>query len=258
MSNNPFFEDSLANRYEQWYEVGQGRRADLLEKELLGQLLDGFDTWFRYTSLLNPSRTQPKGFSGVQSLLEIGCGTGHFTRYFATFLRFSRRRACGLRFSRRRACGVVGLDISPAMLKEARRRDADKGISYLMGDALRLPFSDASFDVVAFITTLEFLKDPQQALKEAGRVARRGLLLGVLNAHSLMGIARRLEGLRKATIYNQAHFYSVWELSKLVKKTLSYRKNNLFWRTTLFPKLAPIKESAFPFGGFIGMRVAFD
>ena len=231
MPNNPFFEDSLAQRYEQWYEVGQGRRADLLEKELLGQLLDGFDTL----------RTQPKGFSGVQSLLEIGCGTGHFTRYFATLLP-----------------SIVGLDISPAMLKEARRRDADKGIPYFMGDALRLPFSDASFDVVAFITTLEFLNNPQQALKEAGRIARRGLLLGVLNAHSLQGIARRLEGLKKTTIYNHAHFYSVWELSRLVKKSLSYRKNKLFWRTTLFPKLAPIKESAFPFGGFIGMRVTFD
>ena len=239
--NNPFFEDSLAQRYEQWYEVGQGRRADLLEKELLGQLLDGFDTL----------HTQPKGFSGVRSILEIGCGTGHFTRYFATFLRFSRRRACGLP-------SAVGLDISPAMLKEARKRDADKGIPYFMGDALRLPFSDESFDVVAFITTLEFLKDPQQALKEAGRVARRGLLLGVLNAHSLMGIARRLEGLKKATIYNQAHFYSVWELSRLVRKSLSYRKNKLFWRTTLFPKLVPLKGSVLPFGGFIGMRVVFD
>lgn len=221
MSNNPFLEDSLAQRYEQWYEIGEGRRADLLEKKLLRQLLDVF--------------------SSVQSLLEIGCGTGHFTRYFATLLP-----------------SVVGLDISPAMLKEARSRDADKEIPYLMGDALRLPFSDASFDVVAFITTLEFIDEPQQALREAGRVARRGLLLGVLNAHSLMGIARRLEGMKKTTVYNQAHFYSVGELSKLVRKSFSDRRNKLFWRTTLFPKLAVIKESALPFGGFIGMRVTFD
>jgi len=241
MSNNPFFEDSLARRYEQWYEVGEGRRADLLEKKLLGRLLDGFDTGLDKPSALDPSRAQPKGFSDIQSLLEIGCGTGHFTRYFAEFLP-----------------SVVGLDISPAMLKEARSRNADKEIPYLVGDALRLPFSDASFDVVAFITTLEFIDEPQQALKEAGRVARRGLLLGVLNAHSLMGIARRLEGMKKTTIYNQAHFYSVGELSKLLRKSFSNRRSELFWRTTLFPKLALIKESALPFGGFIGMRVVFD
>jgi len=221
MHDNPFFEEKLAGRYEQWYEVGEGRRADLLEKELLRQLLEGF--------------------SGVQSLLEIGCGTGHFTRYFATFLPF-----------------VVGLDISPAMIKEARRRNDLREIPYLMGDALHLPFSDASFDVVAFITTLEFLNNPQQALKEAGRVARRGLLLGVLNAHSLMGIARRLEGLFKPTIFNKAYFYSVGELARLVRKSLSYRKNRLFWRTTLFPKLVPLKGVALPFGGFIGMRVLFS
>jgi ubiquinone/menaquinone biosynthesis C-methylase UbiE len=220
MPDNPFFEEKLAQRYEQWYEVSEGRRADLLEKELLGQLLDGF--------------------SGAQSLLEIGCGTGHFTRYFTTLLP-----------------SVVGLDISPAMLKEARRRDTDREISYLIGDALHLPFSNASFDVVVFITTLEFLNNPQQALGEAGRVARRGVLLGVLNAYSLMGIARRLESLFKPTIYNKAHFYSVGELARLVRKSLSNRNNNLFWSTTLFPKLVPLKGVAVPFGGFIGMRVLF-
>jgi ubiquinone/menaquinone biosynthesis C-methylase UbiE len=231
MPKNPFLEAALAQRYEQWYEVGEGQRADLLEKELLGELLGGF--------------------SKVQSLLEIGCGTGHFTRYFATFLP-----------------SVVGLDISPAMLKEARSRNTLRKIPYLMGDALRLPFADASFDVVAFITTLEFLDNPQQVLKEADRVARQGLLLGILNAHSLMGIARRLEGMKQTTIFNQAHFYSVGELSRLVKKSLSHRKNKLFWRTTLFPKFFPFsgrrrgthrtQRVALPFGGFIGMRVAFD
>ena len=144
MPKNLFDEPSLAQYYEQWYEVGEGHRADLLEKELLGELLGGF--------------------SNVQSLLEIGCGTGHFTRYFAAFFP-----------------SVVGLDISSAMLQEARRLNADRRMPYFMGDALHLPFSDASFDVVAFITTLEFLNKPQQALKEVGRVARQGLLLGVFN-----------------------------------------------------------------------------
>jgi ubiquinone/menaquinone biosynthesis C-methylase UbiE len=122
MPKNPFEEASLAQCYEQWYEVGEGQRADLLEKELLTDLL----------------------VSGAQSLLEIGCGTGHFTRYFATFLP-----------------SVVGLDISPAMLQEARRLNvehpdaigADRRIPYLMGDALRLPFSDASFDVEGIRTS---------------------------------------------------------------------------------------------------------
>jgi hypothetical protein len=72
-----------------------------------------------------------------------------------------------------------------------------------------------------------------------------------------MGIARRLESLFKPTIYNKAHFYSVGELARLVRKSLSNRNNNLFWSTTLFPKLVPLKGVAVPFGGFIGMRVLF-
>jgi len=35
---NPFDEPALAGRYEQWY-AGKGRRAEVLEKELLGKLL---------------------------------------------------------------------------------------------------------------------------------------------------------------------------------------------------------------------------
>jgi hypothetical protein len=59
-----------------------------------------------------------------------------------------------------------------------------------------------------------------------------------------MGIARRLEGLKKTTLYDYAHFYSVGELSQLVRKSLSHRKNQVFWRTTLFPKLVPLRSYA--------------
>ena len=96
-------------------------------------------------------------------MLEVGCGTGHFTRWMAE-----------------KGLDAVGLDVSKPMLTEARRYGA---VRYVSGDAAAFPFGDRSFGVLALITTLEFVSDPDQALAEAVRVARRGILLGVLNRY---------------------------------------------------------------------------
>jgi len=76
---------------------------------------------------------------------------------------------------------AAGLDLSRPMLEEAKSLG---GPIYLQGDALMVPFLSKSIDLVAMITTLEFLSEPGQGLAEARRVARQGLVLGVLNAHN--------------------------------------------------------------------------
>ena len=149
---NPFQASALARRYEQWYSE-EGRRADALEKALLWKLL--------------------KAFPDARTALEVGCGTGHFTRWMAE-----------------KGLDTVGLDASQPMLMEARRYD---GSQYLLGDALHLPVADRSFDLVALITTLEFVPDPARALAEAARVARQGILLGVLNRYSLLTLRESSE-----------------------------------------------------------------
>lgn len=93
---NPFNDPVVAASYEGWYS-GPGRRADLLEKQILQKLRVDFPQ----------SRTA----------LEIGCGTGHFTRWLA---------ANGLE--------ITGLDISAAMLGEARKQDGK-----LLGGRCRKP-----------------------------------------------------------------------------------------------------------------------
>jgi ubiquinone/menaquinone biosynthesis C-methylase UbiE len=110
----------------------------------------------------------------AKTILEIGSGTGHFTRWF-----------------RELGKTAVGIDRSAAMLAEANRRN---GVAYVKGDAVVLPFADRTFDVVALITSLEFVCDPRQVLAEAGRVARQGLLLGVLNRHSILTWGYRRSG----------------------------------------------------------------
>lgn len=213
-SGDAAFDERIAAHYEAWYETPKGRRADELEKAVLGWLL--------------------RSFPRVGSILEVGCGTGHFSRWLSD-----------------RGLAVVGLDLSLAMLSEARALD---GVPLVRGDAQRLPFADGAFDLTALTTTLEFLEQPQVALSEALRVARHGVALGVLNRWSLLGLQRRLVGLFRQTVYHGAHFYGVGELKRLLR-SVAGRKARIVWHTTLFPLGWPWSQASLPWGGFIGMAL---
>ncbi len=101
------------------------------------------------------------------TLLDVGCGTGRFSRRFA---------AAGLE--------VTGVDPDPAMLGYAAALGA--GVHYVCTDARGLPFPSGAFDWVVAVTSLCFIADPARALREAWRVARAGVVLGLLNRASLL------------------------------------------------------------------------
>ena len=208
-ARNPFASPASVDEYEAWY-VTAGRRADGLEKALLRRLLAAF-----------PQAT---------TILEVGCGTGHFTRWFS---------GQGLQ--------AMGLDLSWPMLAEAVRLGSPP---CMQGDALALPFSTGAFDLVALVTTLEFLPEPVLALTEALRVARQGLLLGVLNRQSLLWLRSKREG---GPIWGAARFFAPAELSDLVYRAATGRPTEIVWRTTLWPAWSGVLP--LPWGGFIGMAV---
>lgn len=208
------FDERAAAHTEAWYKTPEGRRADELEKAVLGRLL--------------------QGLSGPSSVLEVGCGTGYFSRWLG---------AQGL--------AAVGLDLSPAMLAQAQALD---GIPLVQGDARWLSFADGAFDPTAMVTTLEFLEQPREALAEALRVARCGVVLGVLNRWSLLALQRRLAGLLRPTVYDGARFYGVGELKRLLQ-LISGERAHVVWRTTLFPRGCPWPQVRLPWGGFIGMAL---
>jgi SAM-dependent methyltransferase len=173
-------------------------------------------------------------FSQTSSVLEIGCGTAHFTRWLND-----------------QGLAAVGLDLSAAMLDQARALD---GIPLMQGDAVRLPFVDGAFDLAALVTTLEFLERLQEALVEALRVARRGVVLGVLNRWSLLGLQRRLAGLFRPAVYDAACFYGVGKLRRLLR-SVAGETANIVWQTALFPRCWPWPQARLPWGGFIGMAL---
>jgi demethylmenaquinone methyltransferase / 2-methoxy-6-polyprenyl-1,4-benzoquinol methylase len=68
---------------------------------------------------------------------------------------------------------VTALDLSFNMLAAGARR-REPAITWVNGDAQRLPFPDASFDVVTISFGLRNIPDPELALREFGRVTRSG------------------------------------------------------------------------------------
>ncbi len=78
---------------------------------------------------------------------------------------------------------IIGLDSSEEMLEKARRRSNK---TFVLGDAEKLGFADGSFDAVTFVTTLEFLPDYKNAIKEAYRVLKSNgqLIAMILNPKS--------------------------------------------------------------------------
>lgn len=205
---NPFTDPALAAGYESWYQTA-GRRADRLEKDLLAWLLARF-----------PS---------AGTLLEVGCGSGHFTRWFSE-----------------NALQATGLDISRPMLSEALHLN---GVPYILGDGLALPFAGGTFDLVALVTTLEFVSEPVGVLEEALRVSRRGLILGILNRQSVMGWSLRRAG---GPVWEAARLFTPAEMVQLVHRA-TRKPVEIMWRTTLWPLWRGALP--LPWGGFIGMAV---
>jgi ubiquinone/menaquinone biosynthesis C-methylase UbiE len=209
MPGNPFADPNLVEGYEDWYRT-TGRRADQLEKALLRRLL--------------------ARFSQAHTILEVGCGTGHFSRWF---------RQTGLQ--------VIGLDLARPMLAKAANLSSPP---CLRGDGLALPFAAGAFDLVALVTTLEFVPDATRALGEALRVARQGVILGVLNRHSVLGRRLKRQG---GPVWGVARFYTPGELVRLVHRAAAGKPIALQWRTTLWP-LWPT-ALPLPWGAFIGMAI---
>jgi ubiquinone/menaquinone biosynthesis C-methylase UbiE len=93
-------------------------------------------------------------------VLDVACGAGHVAELAAPFVR-----------------QVVGIDITPALLAMGSERVRDAGTSNVLlqeGDAMSLPFVDASFDLVVCRSSMHHFEQPGSVVAEMARVCRPG------------------------------------------------------------------------------------
>ena len=92
---------------------------------------------------------------GPREVLDVGCGGGFLANFLADL-----------------GHQVTGLDASADALRVAALHDRSRSVRYCQGDALRLPFPDASFDVACAMDFLEHVAEPDRVIAEAARVLR--------------------------------------------------------------------------------------
>jgi ubiquinone/menaquinone biosynthesis C-methylase UbiE len=84
-----------------------------------------------------------------------------------------------------RAAHVTGIDLTPAMIAQARERQAGLGLTNMewrVGDASALPFDDNAFDIVVTRYSFHHILQPSETLAEMKRVCRVGGRIVVIDA----------------------------------------------------------------------------
>ena len=205
-----------AELYDRWYDTPRGRWIGLREATMV-------------VEHLQPRRGE--------SLLDVGCGTGFFTRTLAASV----------------TGRVVGVDTNPELVEYARRRHAGK-VSYEVADARALPFASGSFDLVVSIAALCFIPGEVAAVREIVRVAGRRFAIGLLNRHSILWLQKGRGAGHGG--YRGAHWHTAREAKGLFGNVLT---SDVSVRTAIHVPsggrvarfLEGILPSSLPTGGFM-------
>jgi 2-polyprenyl-6-hydroxyphenyl methylase / 3-demethylubiquinone-9 3-methyltransferase len=88
-------------------------------------------------------------------ILDMGCGAGFLTHDMAKL-----------------GHEVVGIDLSEESLQVAEKLDETGRIKYLQADVTKIPFPEASFDVVCAMDLLEHIENPKAVVQEAARLLK--------------------------------------------------------------------------------------
>lgn len=67
---------------------------------------------------------------------------------------------------------ITGIDLSRAMLREARRKNAQKRVAWIAADVSGLPLPDEKFDVVICANSFHYFRRAGESLREIRRVLR--------------------------------------------------------------------------------------
>jgi SAM-dependent methyltransferase len=123
------------------------------------RLADGWEARLGPEALLPLDAALDRLSSPPRRVLDLGTGTGKAARVVAK--RFPQTE-------------VVGVDLSPAMIEEARKvlpGELSGRVCFEVADASRLPFEDGSFDLVVLLNMIPFFGELARVTAPGGRVA---------------------------------------------------------------------------------------
>ena len=103
--------------------------------------------------------------------LDVGCGGGAFSE---------------LVLARCSPAAVCAVDPAQPQIDHARTQSVGKVVEFRVGDAQKLPYRDASFDIVASALVINFVPDRPKAVTEMRRVARGGGISPAMYGTSLV------------------------------------------------------------------------
>lgn len=98
------------------------------------------------------------GTQRLNTILDLGCGTGRFTESLAAHF----------------AAEVVGVDPSKKMLDQAQNKLRDKRVRYELGSGEAIPLPDDSVDLIYMSMSFHHFNDPRLVARECHRVLRNG------------------------------------------------------------------------------------
>ena len=130
--------------------------------------------WWRTARTVRSNLQHP----GTRAL-DLCCGTGDMARAL-------RKQA--------RAAEIVGADFSTGMLQRGKQKFDSGKVRAVQADALSLPFSDQSFEVVVSAFGFRNLANYDSGLREIYRVLRPGGVVGILDFSEPGGLFGRLYG----------------------------------------------------------------
>ena len=113
----------------------------------------------RWSRQLAPLFVEFAGVRDGEKVLDVGCGTGSLSATLA--------RVTG-------ASKIVGIDPSNGFVDYARANVTDPRVTFELGDAQELPYSDGSFDRSLALLIVNFLPDASKAAREMRRVTKSG------------------------------------------------------------------------------------
>jgi SAM-dependent methyltransferase len=159
------------------------------------------------------------------TVLELGCGTGHFTSELA-----------------RSGADIIAIDVSPELLEIAKANCSASNVRYEIENAYELSYPDAAFDSVVGSSVLHHL-EIEQGLREIYRVLKAGGTIYFTEPNMLnpqIAIQKNVPWIKRklGDSPDETAFFR-WPLRRLLEQT-GYRAVRIDPFDFLHPKMPPL------------------